>query len=127
CPCSSRTLSIASARRRQRAVISVSVSRFPLYSTTRCGMETLALAMALSCNVHDGDGAADGKDGNRRVVLQMATAARRRGNADEGANLETTLTGVAIRVEIRVRQERRLVVAHPAIAQLPIPALVDLP
>src|SRR5205807_3749572 len=85
-----------------------------------------ALAGDLSCDVHRGDGAADGKDRNRRVVLQVPAAARRGCDADEGANLEAALTGVAIGVGIRIRQKRPLVIAHPAIEQLPIPGFVDL-
>src|SRR5205814_3823806 len=118
-------VSIASARRRQSALISVSLSRFALYSTIRCGMASrFPCSLDLSCNVHRGDGAADGKDRNRRIVLQVPAAARRGCDADEGANLEAALTGVAIGVGIRIRQKRPLVIAHPAIEQLPIPGFV---
>src|SRR5256884_818584 len=93
------------------------------HDQVRHGIAIPALAGDLSCNVHRGDGAADRKDRNRRIVLQVPAAARRGCDADEGANLEAALTGVALRVGIRIRQKRPLVIAHPAIEQLPIPGL----
>src|SRR6478752_10759478 len=91
---------------------------------TRWGIERSL--RPLGRDLHGGDRAADRKDWNRRVVLYVAAAARRRRNADEGTDLEAALAGFPIGIEVGVRQQGLLVVARPALQQLPVPGFIDL-
>src|ERR1700726_3267868 len=66
-----------------------------------------------STNGHGGDGAAYRENWHGPVVLQPAPASGGRGNADEGANLETSLAGIPIGPPVRIRQQLLLVVDLP--------------
>src|SRR5208283_1528211 len=92
--------------------------RLALYSSVMCDMLSFS-------DSHIRDGATDGEHWNRAVVLDRTAAARGRGNCDEGADLESALTGVAIGRLVRVRQQRRPVVDLPALQKLKIPGFVD--
>src|SRR5580698_8998616 len=60
------------------------------------------------------------------VMPEPAAAFRSGGYGDEGADLESALTPIAIRLLVAVREERRFVVRLPAPQELPVPSFVDL-
>ena len=68
------------------------------------------------------------KIGIGSVEVHRAVGARgRRAHRDERADLEPTLTGVAVDREIVVVEQRVAIVATPTIEEVTVPGLVDLP
>ena len=74
-------------------------SRLAVYWMTTCGM-----AAPLGRSSIVADRAADGEDRDRRVVAELAAAARGGGDGDEGADLEAALPGFAIGLRRRCRR-----------------------
>ena len=67
-----------------------------------------------SGDLQGGDCAADGENGNRRIEMDRAAAARGRCGGDEGADLEAALPGVAISLLVGVGRAWRPCPAAPS-------------
>src|SRR6187200_2167056 len=104
----------------QSAPICASGSRLAVYWTTTCGIASLLF------DRHRRHRATDREDRDRRVVADIAATARRRGDGDEGADLEAALAGVAVSRRVGVVEQRLAVVARPAVEEVAVPGLVDL-
>src|SRR5688572_25991366 len=114
---SSCTMNCASLR--HRLPKSPPACRLALYSKVMCDMCSVL-------DAHRRDGTTYREDRNRRVVMQLAPAFGCCRDADEGADLEAPLAGIAIGLLIGIRQHGLLVVARPAVQEFPVPCLVDL-
>src|SRR5690349_10150405 len=96
----------------QSAPIFASGSRLAVYWTTTCGIACLLF------DRHRRDRAADREDRDGRVVADLAAAARRRRNGDEGPDLEAALARLAIGRGVGVVEQRLAVVARPAVEEV---------